>query len=105
MARILFPPTPGEQLDLFARAASPIEPSPLASVYAEAEAIAAKLPRDVFFGTSSWSFPGWAGIVYAHKRSESSLARDGLIEYAQHPLLRTVGVDRPRGAQSCLPRR
>jgi uncharacterized protein YecE (DUF72 family) len=45
-------------------------------------------------GTSSWSFPGWQGIVYARKRAASVLAKDGLREYAQHPLLRTVGIDR-----------
>ena len=26
--------------------------------------IAARLPQNLFLGTSSWSFPGWAGIVY-----------------------------------------
>jgi len=45
-------------------------------------------------GTSSWSFPGWQGIVYARKRAASVLAKEGLREYAQHPLLRTVGIDR-----------
>lgn len=45
-------------------------------------------------GTSSWSFPGWQGIVYSRKRSASVLAKEGLREYAQHPLLRTVGIDR-----------
>ncbi len=46
------------------------------------------------FGTSSWSFPGWAGIVYSSERTTSALAREGLREYATHPLLRTVGIDR-----------
>ncbi|MCG6986576.1 MAG: DUF72 domain-containing protein [Gemmatimonadetes bacterium] len=45
-------------------------------------------------GTSSWSFPGWAGIVYDRKASELVLAREGLAAYASHPLLRTVGIDR-----------
>lgn len=45
-------------------------------------------------GTSSWSFPGWAGIVYDHSVSTATLARRGLAAYARHPLLRTVGVDR-----------
>lgn len=60
------------------------------SVRATAEA----LPQNIRLGTSSWSFPGWAGIVYAGDHSESSLARNGLGAYAQHPLLRCVGIDR-----------
>lgn len=76
------------QLDLFGPR------DPLAAVYADAAALAARLPDDLRFGTSSWSFPGWAGIVYAQRRSEAELARDGLEEYARHPLLRTVGIDR-----------
>jgi uncharacterized protein YecE (DUF72 family) len=56
--------------------------------------VAAALPPGVRFGTSSWSFPGWEGLVYSAKRTESQLARDGLREYARHPLLTTVGVDR-----------
>jgi len=60
----------------------------------EARQIAARLPPHVYLGTSSWSFPGWRGIVYSSTRTQSSLAREGLREYAQHPLLTTVGVDR-----------
>jgi uncharacterized protein YecE (DUF72 family) len=56
--------------------------------------LAARLPPDLRFGTSSWSFPGWAGIVYGRAASTQTLARDGLREYASHPLLRTVGIDR-----------
>lgn len=57
-------------------------------------ALAARLPSTVRFGTSTWSFPGWAGIVYGGDYDEAKLARDGLAAYARHPLLRTVGVDR-----------
>lgn len=60
----------------------------------EDRAIAARIPACVRFGTSSWSFPGWAGIVYAGSPSESTLARSGLAAYARHPLFRTVGLDR-----------
>jgi uncharacterized protein YecE (DUF72 family) len=60
----------------------------------ETRALAARLPDGLRFGTSSWSFPGWAGIVYARSRTTQALARDGLREYARHPLLRTVGIDR-----------
>lgn len=56
--------------------------------------LAARVPAHVRFGTSTWSFPGWEGLVYADKRSTEALAADGLAEYAHHPLLRTVGIDR-----------
>jgi uncharacterized protein YecE (DUF72 family) len=56
--------------------------------------LAARVPKHVFFGTSSWTFPGWAGIVYEGKPTERWLKQSGLGEYARHPLFRTVGVDR-----------
>ncbi|MEW6321956.1 MAG: DUF72 domain-containing protein [Acidobacteriota bacterium] len=62
--------------------------------HAEARTLAAALPATLYFGTSSWSFPGWAGLVYRARRSATALARNGLSEYARHPLLRTVGIDR-----------
>ncbi|MGN6319382.1 DUF72 domain-containing protein [Trinickia sp.] len=52
------------------------------------------LPPLVRVGTSSWSFPGWEGIVYGEAYSDSKLARDGLNAYGAHPLLRTVSIDR-----------
>src|SRR5829696_2869805 len=66
----------------------------VARQHAEALPVADALPAGVFFGTSSWSFPGWAGIVYSKSRSTTELAREGLAEYARHPLLTTVGIDR-----------
>ncbi|WP_372342581.1 DUF72 domain-containing protein [Paraburkholderia megapolitana] len=56
--------------------------------------IAASLPPNVHLGTSSWSFPGWNGIVYGDEYSNSKLSRDGLPAYGAHPLLRTVSIDR-----------
>jgi uncharacterized protein YecE (DUF72 family) len=56
--------------------------------------LAAKLPANLQLGTSSWSFPGWEGLVYDRKASPTHLARHGLAAYAQHPLLRAVGIDR-----------
>ena len=53
-----------------------------------------QLPATLRLGTSSWSFPGWRGIVYARGARPQHLARHGLSAYAQHPLLRTVSVDR-----------
>lgn len=57
-------------------------------------ALGQALPAEIHMGTSSWSFPGWAGIVYADQYPDSALARQGLPAYAAHPLLRTVGIDR-----------
>lgn len=71
--------------------AGPVEPS----AYSEALArLGRQLPREVYLGTSSWSFPGWQGLVYAGAFSEAQLAREGLRAYAQHPVLRAVGIDR-----------
>lgn len=56
--------------------------------------LAAELPPGVRLGTSSWSFPGWRGIVYGDDYSNSKLARDGLAAYGAHPLLRSVSIDR-----------
>ncbi len=56
--------------------------------------LATRVPSWVRFGTSSWSFPGWSGLVYEGHRTEDELARAGLRAYAQQPLLRTVSVDR-----------
>jgi uncharacterized protein YecE (DUF72 family) len=66
----------------------------LARTHAEAAVLAQAIPSGVYFGTSSWSFPGWAGLVYSRWRSTTELAREGLREYARHPLLTTVGIDR-----------
>lgn len=52
------------------------------------------LPPRWRFGTSSWSFPGWEGRVYDREATAKHLARYGLEAYAQHPLLRAVGIDR-----------
>jgi uncharacterized protein YecE (DUF72 family) len=50
-------------------------------------------PR-LYLGTSSWYFPGWAGIVYDRAASEARVSREGLKAYAQHPLLKSVSIDR-----------
>jgi uncharacterized protein YecE (DUF72 family) len=61
---------------------------------AEVQQIAAALPPQIHLGTSTWSFPGWKGIVYGDDYSNSKLSRDGLAAYGLHPLLRTVSIDR-----------
>jgi uncharacterized protein YecE (DUF72 family) len=63
-------------------------------VGAELAALADRLPPGLRLGTSSWSFPGWAGIVYGGPATGPHLARSGLAAYARHPLLRSVGIDR-----------
>jgi uncharacterized protein YecE (DUF72 family) len=56
--------------------------------------LAELLPPPIRLGTSSWSFPGWAGLVYDREATPSHLARHGLAAYAGHPLLRAAGIDR-----------
>lgn len=83
------------QLGLFpdepARAPVPVGP---AEVPQELKTLTRRLPEGLRLGTSSWSFPGWEGIVYDRQVSQRILARHGLEAYARHPLLRTVGIDR-----------
>lgn len=45
-------------------------------------------------GTSSWHFPGWAGLVWAGAPAEATLSRHGLAAYARHPLFNAVSLDR-----------
>ncbi len=59
----------------------------------ELAVLARGLPSGLRLGTSSWSFPGWAGLVYGGPAPAAVLSRDGLRAYARHPLLTTVGVD------------
>lgn len=56
--------------------------------------IASALPPNLYLGTSSWNYPGWAGLVWDREYDESKLSRYGLPAYAQHPLFRAVGIDR-----------
>lgn len=52
------------------------------------------LPARLRLGTSSWNFTGWSGLVWDRRYPEATLSRHGLAAYAQHPLLRTVSLDR-----------
>jgi uncharacterized protein YecE (DUF72 family) len=76
------------------RRATDTAPDALQARFVRLREVAAALPSNVRFGTSSWSFPGWEGLVFSKKRTTTWLAREGLREYARHPLLSTVGVDR-----------
>ncbi|MCG3198672.1 MAG: DUF72 domain-containing protein [Candidatus Omnitrophica bacterium] len=44
----------------------------------------------IHFGTSTWAYPGWVGIVYSKKHRNST---DYLREYVRDPRFSTVGAD------------
>jgi len=52
------------------------------------------LPPHLRLGTSSWSVPGWDGLVWNGEYPENQLSRYGLTAYDKHPLFRTVSIDR-----------
>ena len=82
------------QLGLFDRADEEAAES-TDDMYGELESIRERLPTKLRLGTSSWTFPGWAGLVYRQRyANQRAFLRDSLGEYAQHPLMRTVGIDR-----------
>ncbi|HMM74122.1 MAG TPA: DUF72 domain-containing protein [Gammaproteobacteria bacterium] len=56
--------------------------------------LAGTLPPALRLGTSSWTYPGWIGLVWDREYTDAQLARHGLAAYARHPLLRTVSLDR-----------
>lgn len=58
------------------------------------------VPDLVRFGTSSWAYEGWQGLIYHRPYPKSRFSQDTLAEYAAHrfddrdpPLFRTVGID------------
>jgi uncharacterized protein YecE (DUF72 family) len=71
-----------------------MEVVPPASVDAMSRRLAGSLGVRVRLGTSSWSFPGWRGFVYASGAPAASIASHGLAAYAHRPLHGTVGLDR-----------
>ena len=73
------------------RVAGQVTPAPTLPEHTD---LARRLPEQVRLGTSSWSYPGWHGLVWADELNERRLAKDGLTAYGQHPLLRTVSIDR-----------
>ena len=56
-------------------------------------ALAAAIPPGVHFGTSSWNYPGWKGLVYSRDYPATGAVAEMLGEYAHHPLFGTVGID------------
>jgi uncharacterized protein YecE (DUF72 family) len=78
-----------KQLGLFTDAS----PRPLPRLEADGR-LAARLPGWVLMGPSTWTFPGWEGIVYPTGVTKEELIDRGLGWAARHPLFRTVGIDR-----------
>lgn len=87
-------PDPSTQIELFAAGGSDAELIGAAALPVDLLGVPARFPPGLRFGTSSWAFPGWAGVVYAQRAGEQLLARSGLGAYARHELLRAVGIDR-----------
>jgi uncharacterized protein YecE (DUF72 family) len=92
--------TSGDQLSLFPGIAPEAADEPAGQEVGAAEApeevaaLGRELPRGVYLGPSSWSFPGWAGIVYDRRYPESRLAREGLAAVGRYPVIRGAGIDR-----------
>ncbi len=51
------------------------------------------MPELVRFGTSSWTYPGWTGLIYEREYPKTGATASMLAEYARFPLFRTVGID------------
>lgn len=56
--------------------------------------LARTVPPLIHLGTSSWTYPGWKGLLWDGDYAEAALSKQGLAAYAQHPLMRTVSLDR-----------
>jgi uncharacterized protein YecE (DUF72 family) len=55
--------------------------------------LGAALPSEVLFGSSSWNYPGWKGLVYHRDYAGKDASARMLEEYARFPLFRTIGID------------
>lgn len=64
----------------------------LPSPPAELVALGSRIPATIKFGTSTWTYDGWAGDVY-HRTYRGAQPARRLEEYARYPLFRTVGID------------
>lgn len=93
------------QDDLFGSPSPPPPPEPprrgkasgavqLAPQALQWQALADQLPAGLRMGVSTWSYPGWEGLVWDGAYDKSVLAKKGLQAYGRHPLMRTVCVDR-----------
>jgi uncharacterized protein YecE (DUF72 family) len=57
------------------------------------EQLKSKIPPLVRFGTSTWNYPGWRGLVYHQDYGAKGAAAKMLKEYSEFPLFGTVGID------------
>jgi uncharacterized protein YecE (DUF72 family) len=60
---------------------------------AHIEQLSRRIPPTVRFGTSTWNYPGWQGLVYHQDYEPKGAPARMLKEYAAFPLFRTVGID------------
>ncbi len=60
---------------------------------ADAAKLSDQLSENLKFGTSSWTYPGWTGLVYGKRFPKTGASTAMLAAYARCPLFRTVGVD------------
>ncbi|HXE57060.1 MAG TPA: DUF72 domain-containing protein [Gemmatimonadales bacterium] len=60
---------------------------------AEFAALRSALPSGIRFGTSSWNYPGWQGLVYRRSYGTRGASGPMLEEYARFPLFGVVGLD------------
>ncbi|MFY3383625.1 DUF72 domain-containing protein [Paracidovorax sp. MALMAid1276] len=92
-------PHPPDPLDAPAASAAPLRRKAAAGICAQPQdeamhALARRLPPTLRLGSSSWAYPGWQGLVWEGEHSDTQLSKNGLTAYAQHPLMRTVSIDR-----------
>jgi len=73
------------QADLFGSEALP-------TLSPEVVELAQRIPSNIRFGTSTWTYDGWFGDVY-HRPYRGPQPAWRLEEYARYPLFRTVGID------------
>ncbi|MDR0258235.1 MAG: DUF72 domain-containing protein [Comamonas sp.] len=84
-------PSPSTTPTLRRAAHRGVQPAPAGQDLAP---LAARLPVGLRMGVSTWSYPGWDGLVWDGQYDASTLSKKGLTAYGQHPLMRTVSVDR-----------
>ncbi|QSI31232.1 DUF72 domain-containing protein [Variovorax sp. RKNM96] len=85
------PPTEAEAPAKKKSRGATVAPAPTDPVLVE---LASALSPNLRLGTSSWSYPGWANLVWDGEYAETVLSKNGLSALAQHPLFRTVSLDR-----------
>ncbi len=74
-----------QHLDLFPKLDAPLT--------TDLATLAKTLPPAVCLGTSTWTYPGWNGLVYHRATWGKPKTVDLLAEYVRFPLFRAVGID------------